>query len=354
MRAANSSCDNGSMETLTLHSPEETLVLIPHLLGFHPEHHLVLLSLEHGGTDASQQRSRIGPIVTIDLDDHPLSPEVGASVARAITQFRIRAAVIVLYAESPTREMIEYFDLIGDLAAEGTRAYGGELFAAYVAEDDGWRAMPLLLNKKRPWSDLESRPLAADLIYSGSAPYHGPFVPPYEPEPLDVREYAAQIGSEWLASCWSERTRAGAELWTSILLSEDEPELDVLARANASLRCIPVRDRIILYVQSADDVMPLDGLDDESVRALTAAPHSATPDIPRAERTLAMLDRCAALALDDECDALATAAFVAWWMGRSSWAAERNELALAAEPEYALAGLLAQILDHSIMPPWVD
>ena len=88
---------DGCMNTITLHGPEEALVLIPHLLGYTPSNHLVFLALESWGEDAGGTRSCLGPIVSVDLGDREMNNEMGMALGRALCRTRITQAVLVYY-----------------------------------------------------------------------------------------------------------------------------------------------------------------------------------------------------------------------------------------------------------------
>lgn len=73
---------------MRLRTPEEVFTAVPYLLGFHPQHSLVVLGL-HG------PRGRLGVSMRLDLDGPP--DEMAEVVLRGLTSDGDTAAILVLY-----------------------------------------------------------------------------------------------------------------------------------------------------------------------------------------------------------------------------------------------------------------
>ena len=77
------------------------------------------------------------------------------------------------------------------------------------------------------------------------------------------------------------------------------------------------------------------------------------PDLARVNRGIDLLRRFLDAATDDLRPApLCMLAWLSWAIGRSTHAAEYIEQALAIDPDYGMATLLASILDAGLLPEW--
>lgn len=345
------------METLTLNGPDETLVLIPHALGYRPRHHLVFLALDFMGNDASGERSRLGPMMSIDLTRFPLSLDMGEAIAETIAQFGVRSCVLALYVEDvgecAGNDTWLIFRGIAARAEACIADSGGGFIQRFVADDTVWARDTGDEIVPQPWRVLESSEIAARLVYEGSSPEEADPMMEVAIRSYDERERAAAIGEQWIRAQGKNGERRGAELWTE-LLAGGEATLQTLARANAALRYAAVRDRVLLHVQLAEGFLPLEEASSEDVAKRTREATQQVPHIPKAEAVLRLLDQCAGVACSDDAHAYAAAAYVAWWMGRNSWASYRNVRALEADMHHRLARLLARVLCERILPPWTS
>ncbi|MCI1895646.1 MAG: DUF4192 domain-containing protein [Ancrocorticia sp.] len=342
------------MNTITLHSPDEALILIPHSLGYYPSHHLVFFALDYAGTKAGSRESFLGPIHTIDLSRYPLQAQMGQPFAATIAQFGVRTCVIAAYAESIDAIAAVPLRAVVQSAQRAIRDNGGSLCQAYVADKHHWARFGRRVGPPRPWSELEASEAAAQLVFEGSAPAQE------APESLvrvrseNERTAAHTIGRAWREKTGAESVASGAALWADMLRQREMPGFRRLAEANAALEFPEVRDRVLAYVQSAALVLPDEYEQKQHILHRARVGELGAPHLNESLHVLRLLDACAEIASDREAAALAAGAYVCWWIGRNSWAADRASLALEREGGYTLAVLLMDILDAGLFPEWVE
>ena len=139
----------------------------------------------------------------------------------------------------------------------------------------------------------------------------------------------------------------------------DELSADGVAELVRSLEDRALRDGLIARL--CPQTLPFDKLDDDLADALlTSLPEPAWA-VPAgaggraaalaARRLLTRLQWLVRAVPDDRCAPVLTVlASVAWWMGEGSVARVALERALEHAPDYRLARLLEQLLDHGIRP----
>lgn len=347
------------MNTVTLRQPAEALVLIPHALGYHPSHHVVFLALDYWGTDSSGTRSRLGPLMVIDLESQALGRDVAEALCHTIASFGVRTCVLVLYtsdlrtiAHETRRGFHEACSQVSALIDAQEKGFVG----AFLADSHHWAPWEEACDDPHSWKELESSEAAAHFVYEGSSPLQA--VPPgaYEYRSQNVRQRAWIAEDNWWHRHRNNAALDGMRLWNRILTTEiahaEGPE--AYGEANAALHITAVRDRVLLYAQASEELLPLEDIPDDIVAEFRGFSPSMTPDITRCERVLAALDACASHSHDDDAAALAGGAFVCWWIGRNSWAAERTMLAREKDPDNTLAHLLSDVLASQIYPEWVS
>lgn len=393
---------DGAMNTITLHSPEEALVLIPHLLGYTPSNHLVFLALESWGEDAAGTRSCLGPIVSVDLNENEMNNDMGIALGRALSHAAIRQAVLVYYCSDvenierlPREHLAAFSSIVGDVGGVLEPRYG-TLLKSYVVGTKSWGIWEEGSLTSSDWSDLQSRPVAAALVFSGSAPHSSAPRPEIFRRPAPARGEAVAIGERWLGEirrCGEDasvsvtgadphttgrrRRAAGrresgvglaAELtaqacaeWDRLIArwldpqARDELINDVAAcgRANAALSLVGVRDRVLYYGITPSKEQSLSELTEMALSRGLARGIESRPAVDHVENLIGLLDVCASYAGDNDPYALSCIGYLSWWYGQNTVAARYVKAALAADDTYPLATLLADSLAAMVTPAWL-
>lgn len=327
---------------LRLRSPESLPTVVPHLLGFHPRSSLVMLGL-HG----SSQAVRI--TIRVDLPSVGESPRTylaawGASFA-ALGRAGADAVVLAVYPESwpgsvmpsplPWRDVVEAIDEV--LRAEGVRLADavvivGDRVASYLCDDpcccppDG-----------RVVETAESLRLEAAFVEQGSAPLAGRecLAAQLEPRPADdaFRAEVDRVSGRVLSRLSSDLPRRTERFVTDLRAWDGDPRSETVF-----VRLVATVVWLVLGISSRDLLL----------RALTADGDRAL--LKSARSVLAEAVRCAE---PEETAGLASVLAVCAWVdgdGAAAWTAIDH--ALAADPSYSLAGLVATALDTGT-PPWV-
>ncbi len=357
------------MHTITLYGPEEALVLIPHLLGYRPNHHLIFLALESRGEDASGTRSCLGPVMTLDLEESALDLETGLALARALHGSGIAQAVLVLYCSDLNEldpEQLDTLSMIGDMVDEALDESPGKVFSTYATDTSEWGLVVDGAMLPRPWSELESRPVAAALVYSGSAPGG-----PEASQQVVVRRSACErLEAVNCAEAWLHThlmgeipdERLACLEWDALIKQWNDREerarmCDVpffFGRANRALRNVGVRDRLLHYGVNPGEGFPLADVSAGDLARGLATSMRAKPDVDHLENLVNLLGHCAAFAADDDPCALSAVAYLLWWYGQNSLAAVYVKEALVADSGYPLAQLLADSLCGRVQPGWLQ
>ncbi|MBE6483703.1 MAG: DUF4192 family protein [Actinomycetaceae bacterium] len=400
------------METLVIHGPEDALVLIPHLLGYYPRHHLVLLGLDELGVDATGKRACMGPIVTINLEPPESAAEApaesaehdtaagdrrrrfddaaaqpmgwdadlhetdccadakvsdagtgaqwpyleagyGLELAQIVREYGVQRCVLALYCSDVVSFLHgpEAATLRGICYAIREAAPQADLLMAMLADSDQWCVFDEPEPELHARDELATREIALQLIAQGSAPLEEPPVQTISRANRSALRLAAQAGEKWLAA-EENHFVAGCKLWNEILQKDGTETIAERGRANVALHDFRVRDRVLLYAVADDDGGLVDLDEDSLAFGLIRAAHRV-PDIERLEKTRALLERCAAVAPADDACALAASGYLAWWSGRNSIAHERVKAAMDIDPSHSLVRILAQTLAFHVLPPWM-
>ncbi len=378
---------DGLMNTITLHGPEEALVLIPHLLGYAPSHHLVFLALESWGEDAGGTRSCLGPIMSIDLREREMDGEMGIALGRALRRTAIRQAVLVYYcsdvpdvAHLPDGELAAFSSVVGCVRDALEPRYG-TLLKSYVAGAGNWGTLEEGNVTPVDWSELQSRPVSAALVFSGSAPRDAAPRQEIVRRSDAERREAVLAGDTWLRDL-AGRGRGGkgsrggkggfsaaritqaCRPWDSLIARWLDPEQrdelvdDAAAcgRANAALSLVGVRDRVLHYginpSEPGSEVLLSEVTEAELARGLALGVESR-PAVDHVERLIGLLELCASYAGDKDPCALSCMGYLSWWYGQNTSAARYVKAALAADSSYPLAVLLGDSLVAMVTPAWV-
>ncbi|MCF2706476.1 DUF4192 family protein [Arcanobacterium haemolyticum] len=343
------------MNIVKIHSPEEALVLIPHVLGYRPRHTVVLLSLDHRGRDISGNQACVGPVATVAIPDDALPPELAAELVRIIDQFRLRHVIIAAYI-TDVSDSAARISLAGIFRAakRAVARNGGGLCDVFLADERRWCTREGDVHSLK---ELDGAPAAASLVYSGSAPSRRQPSPTLTPARPELRTLAGEEREEYIREKPSVPTLL--RLWNDLLSSADPPEelretrTGDLARASLSLTHASVRDRVLLHALSPAGALPLEDIDDEELTCGLGDVLGIRPHAQRLRYVASLVDMCVSLDLPDTGDAAATAGYLWWWMGSNSWAKARIDIAHRHDESNLLASLLGKTLNAHILPPWI-
>lgn len=361
------------METLHVTNPRETLLLIPHLLGFRPSDCVVLLAI-----DRKDQPNCASPIVKIDvrsgIDDDFISAALDFVVDFDVTTLSINwfgGSLADMIDDEYSLHSLHEGGLIIQEHLNAT--YGSEttgFVSIHLTDFNEWATCQEIVGGSyeeakiseiiHSYADLEHTRLAAELVYGGSAPLGA------EPE------------GAWPRLPWVHRSlsieesekvvtpTSGARLWGNSLAKfvacEERTILPGAAsrmlggprrigRLNAALRDVSLRDRILLYAVNTR-VSSVAALSPERTEKLLIQATGDSVAETRIKKVIDLLSAAAMYSADDDGRAYAVVAYLYWWLGQGSKAADNVNIALASDPEYSLAKLVRHALDVQLPPPW--
>lgn len=361
------------METLHVSHPRETLLLVPHLLGFRPRDCVVLLAI-----DRKDQSNCASPIVKIDVRSG-IDDDFITAALDFVVDFEVTTLSINWYGGS-LAEMIDDELSLNSLHEGGlviqehlNATYGSETIgfvSVHLTDYDEWATCQEIVGDTyeeariaghiHSYTDLDRTQLAAELVYEGSAPLGA------EPE------------GAWPRLPWVHRARSieesqkcvspmsGARIWgnslTKFVAYEERTILPGAAssmlggarrigRLNAALRDVTLRDRILLYAVNSR-MTAVAALTPERTEKLLIQATGDEVAETRIKRVIDLLSAAAMYSADDDGRAYAVVAYLYWWLGQGSKAADNVNIALASDPEYSLAKLVRHALDVQLPPPW--
>ena len=373
---------------VTVTTPEEALVLVPHILGYRPTSTFVMCGLDSQCADAAGTGLCVGPIVHLDYRNEPLSADHGRFLAQVTRRHDVTIAVLVLYCQSLSEldvgGLAQRIALMHSMVSHAQRP-GAALFSfavdaeRFVRLDGGSRAV-------RDARELESCATAAELVFQGSAP--GAEQPGMALPAVDPRMRAAARAAADAAIASGGGETAAQTLWDlfdaaqahGVLfrgnVSGCAPEgaegcARALAEANAGTGRLGSGESLARAVgqASASLTVPLNrdaalawGLepslrrggdaDAQAVAEILAEAVCRPPSISRLKTACRVLDLVAAYECRGSVDALAASAYLHWWACLNSIAADRVERALGKDPGHSLTRLLADALASGMMAPW--
>ncbi|MBM7825508.1 hypothetical protein JOD55_001335 [Arcanobacterium pluranimalium] len=153
------------------------------------------------------------------------------------------------------------------------------------------------------------------------------------------------------------------ELWSQVLsevLNSDRqiaqlPQFlkpHILAQLIASLRHIPIRDRLIIFAVDAQH-RSFSQVNGEQLPDLLSSAVQSRPVPARVYRIIDLLKFLDSISPADDVAALAVMSYLHWWMGNGSSAYITSYTALLRDPSYSLAQLVDYAMKVRLPPPWV-
>ncbi|WP_076259255.1 DUF4192 domain-containing protein [Intrasporangium flavum] len=337
---------------IKLRSPAELLAVIPHLLGFQPQHAIVVMALRDNRIDLTQR---------IDLPAPERLEEVAEALVRHVRRETAEAALVVGYEDTvdQSRPLLEA--VTDRLAAQGVA-----IRDRLVVHDGRWRSLdcdrpsccPPEGTPLRPAVDVAST--IAEFVGRGSAPLP------------DRQTLAAQVEEGRAAQDVADLIRRTGEVpailadrrgrhrlpdvWARVLTQSD----GTLAVADAaialqSLKETSTRDglAVVLIPTGLErDVLPEEtqALVDACSRAIRAAEEEDGVDMAPGSVKPRLLDLCRHATDEHAAPALTLLATYSWWHGDGALARVALDRALRCDPDYRLAQLLTLMLDEGIRP----
>ncbi|MFI2569710.1 DUF4192 domain-containing protein [Cellulosimicrobium funkei] len=375
--------------------PRELLAYVPFRLGYRPQDSVVLVGLR-------PPRGRIGLVVRVDVADAAdveHGPQLARSVVGHLAADGARRVVLVVYSDAPLRAAgvaAARVRAAVEHCREAAEPQHGPV-EAWVVSSTGWYALDCAEDdccppEGRSLRELESSEVGAHMVLSGAAladsREEALRIPPAGADARRraaraarrVRDRARSVAAgDDVASRVAARVSALA-LWRTAVaqvVARDRardggpvddgagaavPAATVLGRLAAGLESVPVRDAVLLSLVPGTDDLPdrtvrggdVDARTGRAIAAVVDPGAGLAPDPAVTGPARAVLEGVVAHApRGSTAPALTLLALVAWWHGDGGRARRRLAEALAEDPTYRLALLLASALDAGVPPGWV-
>lgn len=323
-----------NLPPLRITSPEDLLALVPTVLGFHPEDSLVLV-VAAGEVGAMHAR------VDLPGDDEEAIFEVVETLLAATARALARQVALIAYSD----DGLDVEDLVDELSGR-LEARGVEVLCAVRADGERWYSLDwhsvCTPDDGVPY-DLSSHPIMAQSVLEGRVTYarRSELADSLVGTDLEATEAVEQAADEAL-----RRFKAAARH----PLGMENPEG---AQAHLMAEACWVRERVRRHVGAGE---PLD--DAEVGRLVAAVVNIAVRDVAWAEMTRVDAPQHVELWRDvlrrTPYELLAAPAallaFAAWLAGQGALAWCAVERCQEVEPDYSMAGLIAQALTAAVHP----
>ncbi|WP_297081276.1 DUF4192 family protein [uncultured Demequina sp.] len=342
------------MSMRVIRGPGELIAAIPVLLGFVPHESVVVIGLGPGGELGTVMRADRADLLIGDL-----AREIHDGVRARLRADRVSRVVIVSF----TAEAVP----LGCAAADGLAvAIDGTVDRVDMWTCDGQHyrvpgcADPQCCpadGTRVPWEATAAPPASA--LVATCAEWTAPGAAHLLRADARERRRAARAGDRW----WARREQEGWRQRSLDLVLESMGRSDdvlALGRATIAIRDVRVRDGVIVRwlgggADAVADVLAgratakvarvLDGALRDDAR-LPPAPEDTGDILAWCRSAVAHArnrDRAAVLALE---------AVAAWWSGDVRTALDSADAALECDPEYTLAGLVADVCAAGLEPAW--
>lgn len=363
-----------SASNFSLASPEEVLAYIPHALGFYPRNAVVLLIMQGTGLAAT---------LRVDLPAAEGSSDLVARWADQLVQLvhkvpdatAVFAAVYTGQAPNGNHDSLPRHELVERLAPELVRS-GIQVRDAWYVGASRWHSYFCLSENCCPSEGFDLPDLALTethlrMVVAGSAPedqlWDGTGIAEWDNK-NDVRtnvdilaaEFTGTVPRESLIKDWARlldedpvvaerRLRTDDVLCASLLLSlNDRMIRDILPylAGRGTLQAFEALKEVSRGVEF--------GRASKDFSDFLLGTAACTPDWDRLERLWFFCRDLLGVAEREETSALlCLLGWVNWAKGKGSSALKLFGTALANDPEYRLAQLMAKLLESGEMPSWV-
>lgn len=352
-------------ETILVRGTTHLLAVVPHLLGYRPDHSLVVIATRLQGTRGGVHRGAVAFTARLDLPPIEHLPGLTTAIGRPLRRAAREGGQLMLHTfgydlpTGPGGDVDEEYAAALLVALESIASYAGvELHDLDLVRDEGREHRRVVVatgSVDDPWLPVPGAaevPAAADFVLQGRAPLasRSSVVAAVRrrDEPASAR---TDLALSLLAADPSrlDPEEALRALGSWVVHGEPAPSARERAWITAELHDREVRDALL--GRWLPQTFPL-----QDVLGRRAADQFCrhVPAWPQ-EDSDAALDRLLELVAKTPRELgaplVTVAAFVAWVTGQGTVANEACDLALEIDPDYRMAGLLRQCLEHGVRPP---
>lgn len=351
-------------ETITVRGTSQLLAVVPHLLGYRPDHSLVVVATRLQASRGGVHRGAVAFTARVDLPPIEHLGGLTRAIGDPLRQAAGEGGQLLLHTfgyDLPTGEDGQehrYAAALLDVLADTAAGAGVELHDLDLVRNEGREHRRLVVATDRvdePWRSAPGAaevPATADLVLQGRAPLasRGSVA-----AAVRRRDEAASAATDLaLSTLAADPSRLDPDVALRALgawVVDGDPAPGARDRAwiIAELHDRQVRDALLSrWLPQTFDLRELLG------PAAAQQFCRQVPAWPR-EDSDAALDRLLELAakVPRELGAplVTVAAFVAWVSGQGTIANEACDLALEIDPDYRMAGLLHDCLEQGVRPP---
>ncbi|MEO3939270.1 DUF4192 domain-containing protein [Dermatophilaceae bacterium Soc4.6] len=351
-----------STHAIRLRSSEELLAVVPYLLGFHPQHSLVVLTLH---------ADRLGLTARVDLPAEPQSVRGAAVLAQSLLPSLLREkpdTAVLLGYENTAGDSIPVLECLSQALA----SHGVDLKDRLIIRDGRWRSLDCPDPGCCPPAGspvplpIDAPAVAAEFVGAGVSPHQTRAA---LAAVLKAGAQAHVVGRVLATPGAGDVPRSGpavAALLARILgLTTPGCPLSVedAAAAVGVLRDVQVRDALVAWLTPGS--IDRNAFGPAAQEVLAGLPHpspgEAFSDVDRdgsgegnhvAANHHLVQDRlirlCTMLPDEHAAPALTVLGCLTWWRGDGALTRVALDRALRCEPEYRLAQLLEHMVDLGI------
>ncbi|WP_161794267.1 DUF4192 domain-containing protein [Demequina sediminicola] len=340
------------MTSESIRGPGELIAVIPLLIGFVPHESVVVTGLDDGGEVAVIMRVERGDLGVPDLVE-PMMADVTATLRREgatkviLVSWTTDDVSLGCEALDVLTPRLEHDVKVLDSWATDGRTYGGPGCADQRCCPPGGRPIP----------QCTAIPMARVSRRIGHRP-----LPPSSDQRQQVRNIAR------VAQRWEKKLELGRDEWCERSWKEIRSHMEAPAGAPAwgkvlgGLQDVRVRDALIVsWLGASDEVISdvLHGRDTEGVDdVMSGALRPGTATIPEPSDLVSAREWVETLVTVATQRRRAVAhsllAVLHWWNADLAGCEAETRRALACDPGYSLASLLADMCAYGLRPGWAQ
>ncbi|QFG68126.1 DUF4192 domain-containing protein [Ornithinimicrobium pratense] len=351
-------------DTVLVRGINHLLAVVPHLIGYRPDHSLVVVATRLEGTRHGVHRGSVAFAARVDLPPPTHLPQLPHALGGPLRRVASEGGQLMLHTfgyDLPTGPDGEvdagYAEALLQTLESTARRAGAELHDLDLVRDQGREHRRLLVatcRTEEPWQPVPPAadvPAAADFVLQGRAP-----LPSREVVAAAVRrrdETAAartDLALTLLAAdpAKLDRDVALRALGAWVVHGSPSPGARERAWITAELHDRQVRDALLgRWLPQMFDLHDVLGPDDAALLARWVPPWPREDSDAALDR---LLELAAKVPVQLGAPVVTVAAFVAWVHGQGTVANEACDLALEVDPDYRMAVLLRECLDRGIKP----
>lgn len=343
----------------------QLLALVPHLIGYLPDHSLVVVATRLQGTRGGVHRGEVAFTARLDLP--PVEHLAGLTrvIGEPLRRTAREGGQLLLHAfgyDLPTvpdgQTDQGYAAALLDALTDTARWAGVELHDLALVRDEGREHRRVVVATDRveePWQPVPGAaevPAAADLVLQGRAPLDSRSS---VAAVVRRRDEAAAARTDLALSllvadpCRLDTDLALRALGSWVVHGEPAPGARERAWITAELHDRQVRDALLgRWLPQTFELREVLGAREAELFC------GRVPTWPREDSDAALyrlLELAAKIPRELGAPLLTVTAFVAWVTGHGTVANEACDLALEVDPDYRMARLLRECLDHGVRPP---